>query len=305
MLYNESNELLENLSTGIAKEINILLHSKSRKTKKPRKYDNDSIKKALKKNLIKYIKTLIYELSDIKLNRREESNMLINETVKANEIQTMNTTLRELLLIHYKQDEEDILRKIKGLNSQEKQGNSQKVRTMMDKKLFEHLIEYRQTDQFSIHATITIKGDNKKETCYFRLSRKYLNYLVTLKADFNKIEDDTIKVPEIFSSKKLPTKSYYYSSSLNNNQNSRSVIDIQASDSPSNIGKNVQESNSTINLECEKEPHPYYHDRERSYNSNSEIFDNNLFSPKNNSSSNMFEEVEQNKIYKMLENDWI
>jgi hypothetical protein len=294
------------LSKVIAKEINILLHSKSRKTKKPRKYDNDSIKKALKKNLIKYILTLIYELSDIELKRKEkESNMLIYETVKANEIQIMNTTLRELLLIHYKQDEEDILRKIKGLNSQEKQGNSQKVRTIMDKKLFEHLIDYTQTDQFFIDAKITIKGDSKKETCYFRLSRKYLNYLITLKADFNKIEDDTIKVPEIFSSKKLPTKAYYYSSSLNDNRNSRSVIDIQASDSPSNIGKNVQESNSTINLECEKEPHPYYHDCERSYNSNTDIFDNNLFSLKNNSSSNMFEEVEQNKIYKMLENDWI
>jgi hypothetical protein len=231
--------------------------------------------------------------------------MIINETVKANEIQTMNTTLRELLLIHYKEDEEDILRKIKGLNPQEKQVNSQKVRTILDKKLFELLIEYRQTDQFFIHAKVTIKGDSKKETCYFLMSRKYLNYLDTLKADFNKIEDDTIKIPRIFLSKGLPTKADSYSYSLNNNQNSSSIHDNQASNSPSNIGDNVQESNSTINLECEKEPHPYYRECERSYNSIREFFDNNLFSPKNNSSSYFFEGVEPNKIYNLSGNDLI
>jgi len=154
-----NNDLKRNNSLKKIKRIN-----------KYRKYDVDSMKKLLKKNLWNNVHKKVSEYAQISHVRSKHKDFK-TKTLKKFEVGLLRKTIATIYKDNYDLDEEDFKKKM----IENKPFNL--VKMLLDKSLEDYFKEYRNSLEFFSDAVTSAKGDYVKLKKYLKLGKCYLTYL--------------------------------------------------------------------------------------------------------------------------------
>ena len=154
-----NNDLKKNNSLKKIKRIN-----------KYRKYDVDSMKKLLKKNLWNNVHKKVSEFSKISHVKSKDKDFK-TKTLKSFEVGLLRKTISTIYKDNYDLDEEDFKKKM----IENKPFNQLKM--LLDKSLGDYFKVYRNSLEFFSDAVTSAKGDYVKLKKYLKLGRCYLTYL--------------------------------------------------------------------------------------------------------------------------------
>jgi hypothetical protein len=150
-----------------------------------RKYQIDSLKKGLRKNIFNYIRGKLNKLSSIQ-NIKAIDRDVQNNTQKNFERTLMLKKVALILKDHYNLDSETVMKNL--TNSQ----NSVKVERYLNMTFLEVFMKYKKSKKIANDTTNYCKKDEKKLKLYNELISKYLNYVLKDKVSTSTIPDDEI-----------------------------------------------------------------------------------------------------------------
>jgi len=161
---------------------------------KSRKYDVDSNKKSVRKNLWNYIHGNITHLCDIS-NVKQMHGDIKNNTNKKFEIDLFNSTIEKVFHENYNLS-------LSALKESIKQNTDMPLlKIYLTRTVREWFDQYRKSDQFFIDAVKKCMNDQKKREQYFKIARRYFNYLDKKeKVNIDDLPDDEC-LPESFQDK--------------------------------------------------------------------------------------------------------
>ncbi len=144
---------------------------------KPRKYDIDSIKKLLRKNIWNYVINKINDYYYIKnIKPLFSPNPIKNITEKEYEKKLMKSKIKELLEVNYSLKDTYILQQIK-IEGNVSTELPQKIQEILNKNFSDLFVEYRESDNYWNDIEICSKKDAKKSIKLLELSSKFINYV--------------------------------------------------------------------------------------------------------------------------------
>jgi len=177
--------------------------------KKKRKYDIDSNKKHLRKNVWNYIVKVICSLSNVE-NVKSQNNDIKNNTKKDFEKDLMDTKVKNLYETYYNINIEFIIGKIESQQKETKKTKNTKevknspyehldknekekiLREFLEKTFKDFFIIYRNSDQFWKDALEDCENDSLKLMKYLNIARKFVNYVnIPVKVSLELVEEDS------------------------------------------------------------------------------------------------------------------
>lgn len=162
------NQTIPNQKSKTLKRSNSLKEKK--RLNKYRKYDVDSMKKLLKKNLWNNLHKKVSEYAQISHVKSKEKDFK-TKTLKKFEVKLLKNTIATIYKDYYDLDEDDFKKKMIE-NKQYPQ-----VKFILDKTLEDYFKEYRNSLEFFSDAVTSSKGDFVKLKKYLKLGKCYLTYL--------------------------------------------------------------------------------------------------------------------------------
>ena len=185
-IFKTDSDLIQNTKKPSVKLDHKVAKIKKSKENKSRKYDYDSIKKSLVKNLWYYVLEQINLMLNLPKIISSNSNNFKSFKTKEKDKENFNLKVLDLLQKYLGIDEEDLKKQISKKFKEIKEENLRNIKEnenylnleqFLSKELNQVFNEYRLTDNFFKDALKDSKNDKLKLTKYLTLSKKFINYL--------------------------------------------------------------------------------------------------------------------------------